>query len=65
MGRYCPNCYRRLSNKWYTKYSFCDEGCKQSFIKKVQKIKIPLSFEYPTKKKYQIHKRRYWVGSNA
>lgn len=58
MGRYCPQCHQRVSNKWYNQYRFCDEWCKRNFINDFQKIKIPHGFN-DAKSKRKIRRKKY------
>lgn len=58
MGTYCPHCHHRVSHKWFAENVFCDEHCKQSFIKNVQKTKIEGSFNN-SKSKRQIRRKQY------
>jgi hypothetical protein len=58
MGRYCPHCHARVSDKWYSQYRFCDEICKNNFIRLFQKVKIPYEFNNQ-KSKRQIRRKKY------
>ena len=51
MSKFCPNCNKHIGHKWYLAYKFCDEYCKQSFIRQEQKKKIPGSHNNSKRKR--------------
>lgn len=46
MGAYCPNCFSRVSHKWFQQYRFCSEYCRKEFILKWRgnNKKVPKEF---------------------